>query len=312
VEADLGTARRAALHGSIGRALEGLFPMLTQEAGGSEQLDQLAYHFARSELADKAVQYLEQAGDVARARYAYAVAEGYYRELITQLGRMPSAPARIRVRMKLGEVLTRAGRYDEALGILEQAAELAAATGDRALEAQAVAQVGDVHFRRARPKEEIERIRRLLEAQADEPPLAELHLTLAQLFYESGEYREMLAAAERASELARDRGDERAHREAEFQRGLALQTLGSTKALSVLEEVARLAEAVGDLLLLTRALHFLGYMYFMRGDFARHRAIEERALTTGEQVGDPDEIGGRLQQLGVHYWVKLQISSGPS
>src|SRR5437764_15303852 len=71
VEADLGAARRAVLHRRIAEALE--------HGPGEPPVDQLAYHYSRSEAQEKALLYLEQAGDRAAAQHAHAAAEGYYR-----------------------------------------------------------------------------------------------------------------------------------------------------------------------------------------------------------------------------------------
>jgi predicted ATPase len=97
IEVDVGVARRAVLHRRVAAALEKL--------PGELPVERLAYHYARSDVPDKALVYLEHAGDRAAAQYAHAAAEGYYRELLAQLdglGRVGQAAA---VREKLGAVL---------------------------------------------------------------------------------------------------------------------------------------------------------------------------------------------------------------
>jgi diphthamide biosynthesis methyltransferase len=68
VEADLGAARRMVLHRRVAEVLE--------RQPGDPLLELLAYHYSRSEAHDKAVLYLEQAGDRAWGQYASAAAEG--------------------------------------------------------------------------------------------------------------------------------------------------------------------------------------------------------------------------------------------
>jgi hypothetical protein len=79
VEGHLSTARRAVQHRRTGEALESLPGMPSAEL--------LAYHYARSDDVDKAVCYLEQAGDAAMTRLASVAAEGYYRDLAARLVR---------------------------------------------------------------------------------------------------------------------------------------------------------------------------------------------------------------------------------
>ena len=122
VEADVGAARRAVLHRNVAEALEG------GRVRASPEL--LAYHFARAGNADRALPYLEEAGDNAMAQRAHGTAERHYREsleCLDSLGRMHDA---LRIRGKLGEVLKRAGRYSAALEALEPAAEAYRASAD--------------------------------------------------------------------------------------------------------------------------------------------------------------------------------------
>src|SRR5262249_54919867 len=65
VEADLGAARRMALHRRVAEELE--------RHPGEPPVELLAYHYSRGGVPDKAVLYLEQAGDRAEAQYAHRV-----------------------------------------------------------------------------------------------------------------------------------------------------------------------------------------------------------------------------------------------
>src|SRR5438067_1778162 len=80
VEGQLSEGRRLLLHRRVAEVLE---------AGeGEPPVELLAYHYSRSDVHDKAVHYLEQAGDHAQAQLAHAAAEGYYRELVERLERL--------------------------------------------------------------------------------------------------------------------------------------------------------------------------------------------------------------------------------
>src|SRR5205085_1618087 len=122
VEADVGAARRAVLHRRVAAALE------AEPACASPEV--LAYHYTRSGQADKAVPYLEQAGDQAWAQRAHGAAESHYREVVDRLEALGRTQEAVRVREKLGEVLYRAGRYEAAIEVLEPAAEALRAAGD--------------------------------------------------------------------------------------------------------------------------------------------------------------------------------------
>jgi tetratricopeptide (TPR) repeat protein/transcriptional regulator with XRE-family HTH domain len=283
VEGQLSGGRRRLLHRRAAETLE--------QQEGTPPVELLAYHYARSAVQDKAVQYLEQAGDWARERLAHAAAEGYYRELVERLdglGRMRDAAG---AREKLGTVLTTVGRHDEALAVLEQAAETHRATRDQASLGRVTAQIGWTHAERGTPHEGVARLEpRLaaLEAQVSAHELAALHAALAHLFYVSGQYGRQLQVSARAVDLARAAGDERIQARAEAERGCGLSLLGRLdEAVQVLEEARALAEAVGDAGDLPAVLHFLAIGYGWRGEWTKGKQHLERGVELAERLGNP-------------------------
>jgi tetratricopeptide (TPR) repeat protein len=282
VEADLGVARRRVLHRRIAEALE--------QQPDEPPVELLAYHYSRSEEQERALRYLEQAGDKAQAQFANAAAEGYYRELLERLDGLGRVQDATRVREKMGSVLFTVARYDEALAVLEQAAEVFRTAGDREGAHRALAQIGQVHGVRGTPEVGVRRLRAALETVSTGEPshgLAALYAALAHLYYASGRTNEQLAAAERAAELARVVGDDRILADAQNRRGLALELLGRLEeAQHVLEEAIPLAEAAGDLGTLARLLTNVAGVYNVRGESERGRRCAERALEVAERRGD--------------------------
>ena len=97
-------ATRATLHGQLGQYIE-----QTYQASLEQYIDQLAYHYERSENETKKRQYLRQAGEMAQARYANDAAINYYRQLLPFV----EGQEKIEVMLKLGVVLQLVGRWDE-------------------------------------------------------------------------------------------------------------------------------------------------------------------------------------------------------
>jgi len=281
VEADLGTARRAALHRRVAEALEA--------GAAAASPDQLAYHYARGRVDHKAVLYLERAGDRARARCAHATAEGYYRELVERLDRLGRPQEAAAARETLGAVRTALARYDGALAVLEEAAALYRAGGDREGLGRTLAAIGRAHQGRGTADEGLRRVQDLLDPLAAQGPsraLAALYVALAGLFHISGRFPEQLAAAERAAEIARTVGDDEVRAEAEERRGSALCLMGRPdEGLAVLEAVIPLAEAVGDLASLCMALDLAACVYEDRGALVTTRAYDARAHVAAERSG---------------------------
>jgi predicted ATPase len=257
VEADLGAARRAALHGKVAEVLEGaplgVLPVL------------LAHHFTYGGDQAKAVRYLELAVDHAWGERAYAAAESQYGEVLDRLERLGRVQDAARVREKLGEVLVRTGRHTAALEALEPAAESYRAAGDLEGLGRTTASIGEAHALRGTLNEGMARLRPVLEQLGrDEtsPALAALHFWRGVFLITAGRYDESLAVLERAAELARAGGDDRTLVQVAWNRASTLQLLGRLEeALRADQEVLPLAEALGDLQSVMSVHRNIGYFY---------------------------------------------------
>jgi tetratricopeptide (TPR) repeat protein/transcriptional regulator with XRE-family HTH domain len=282
VEAELGAVRRAQVHRQVAEALE----------AGAEPCPAavLAYHYGRSGAQEKAMLYLERAGDQASAQAAHAAAESYYSELADALAQLGRPLDLARIEEKLGAVVRAMGRYDAALGVLERAAETYETRGDLEGLGRVTAQMGIVYYSRGAPEVGVRRLQPVLgsvEAGGPSPTLAALYVGLADLYHVSGQYVASLAEAERAATMARAVGADGVLARAEVSRGIALSTLGqSAEVLRVLEEAIPLAEAAEEPFALFGALHVMAYNLACMGNVAASRLYEGRAVAVAERVGD--------------------------
>ncbi len=115
----LGAGERRLLHGEIGRALEGLYQEHTDEVAV-----QLARHFHKADIPEKAVIYLIRAGDQARALYAHDEAERFYLDAIEIQSQGGDDEQAARTLMKLGLVHTAAFEPEQASQAYERAFDL--------------------------------------------------------------------------------------------------------------------------------------------------------------------------------------------
>jgi tetratricopeptide (TPR) repeat protein len=301
---DLGTARRALLHRRVAEVLETTVP--------APPVAVLAYHFAQSDEQEKAILYLELAGDAARAHYAHAEAESAYCEVIVRLETLGRSAQTAAVDVKLGMMLARQARYDEALVTLEQAGEVYRLEGDLEGELRVLAQIGRIHLWRGTSREGLTRLLPLLQRL---PPTsasrgaASFYAALAYLYLGVGQYNEQHAAAEQAASLARALGDDARLTTALEQRAQALLLLGRLEEAcrALTEEVIPEAEATGNLWTLMTTLYDLVRAYDYLGDYQRARAYLQQAIVLAERVGDPVALAYLLylaegrQEEAAHY-----------
>jgi tetratricopeptide (TPR) repeat protein/transcriptional regulator with XRE-family HTH domain len=283
LEADLGPARRALLHRRLAEVLAG--------RPGAALAEVLAHHYGRSDVPERAVAYLEQAGDHAYAQQGHAAAVSFYRDAVERLDRQGQPLAAAPVREKLGRMLRTGARYAEALSALDPAAAAYRTAGDLEATGRVVAQIAGVHVDRGTPDAGLARLEPVLALLAERGPsraLATLYNQQADLFYMQGRLREQLTATEQGERMARLAGDEAQRAEALYLRGDALVCLGRlVAARETLAAAIGVAEAVGASWTLCWALAWLAVAHLELGDFAASREAAERGLQLAERHGYP-------------------------
>lgn len=288
--------RRQQLHLDTARAIASLYP-------NDEYVEIIAYHYGKTAEHGEAAQWLERAGDRAAGIYANETAISNFQEAsrrCTLAGGESTTLARLDE--KLGEVLYTAGRYDEALVPLERAVVVYRETRDLEGAGRAAALLGHVHHYRGTSQIGLDAVEPMIELLAWSGPsaaLAALHLALARLLLQLGRYEDILAAAERASEIAAAIGHDRFLASAEESRGTALTFLGQPEpAREALERAIPLLEQAGDLRGLTVALTDLGEAHRLAGELRDALRYTEQAQRVAERVGDPSTIAFALMNLG--------------
>jgi DNA-binding SARP family transcriptional activator len=277
----LSGARRMRLHRVLAETIERDRP---------EDIEALAIHYSRSDERERALVYLERAGDRAASVYAPAAAERHYRDLLQRLEELGRVSERPRVQEKLGAVLLILARFDEALRYLAPAAAAYRAAGDIEAEGRVSARIGMVHRFTRSPEEAVPPIRAALNRLAGTPASiarASLQATLAHVLFAGGRYRESAEEAASASAMARALGEKTILADAELRRGTALRFSGRQReGAQVQAEAVALAEQADALDVLGTGLNNLADAYMLRGEFARSRACLDRAAELGERVGN--------------------------
>jgi adenylate cyclase len=277
--------RRQAVHRAAAQAIIALYP-------AAEYVEIIAHHFNQTEEHADAATWLERAGDYAGSIFANAAALGHYEEARRRL-ELTGADERTLARLdeKLGAVLRTMARYEEALAVLDQAVATYRVVGDLESVGRTIAAIGRVHSQRDTPSEGIDVLRPVLAALEGHAPtlaMAELYVTLAELYYRASQYNEELVAAQHAASVAGTLGDERLLAEAEFHRGNALIFAGWVEeGQRVLAEASARIEAVGNLHVLCDALTTLGNSYVRCGAVEASIKCYNRAVGAAERLGDP-------------------------
>jgi tetratricopeptide (TPR) repeat protein/transcriptional regulator with XRE-family HTH domain len=142
VEAELGMARRAALHRRVAEALERDPSAMGRP--GEVPIERLAYHYSQGESWAQALEYLVKAGDKAAAAYANKDALDFYAQALTigeTLGDT-ALPTMVTVAQKQGDLHMHIQHLQDARDDYDRMAAAARRLGDRRLEGLALAARG--------------------------------------------------------------------------------------------------------------------------------------------------------------------------
>ena len=144
--------RRRLYHGAAATALEELFAGRLDEV-----VELLAYHYARSENAEKAVDYAILAGEKAQRRWANREALAQFESALAQLDTLPDTQAnrlrRIDAIVKQAEIKFALGRHAEHIQALEGIRDLVATIGDPQRRAAWFCWAGHLHSLTGSPPE---------------------------------------------------------------------------------------------------------------------------------------------------------------
>jgi DNA-binding SARP family transcriptional activator/tetratricopeptide (TPR) repeat protein len=153
-------ARRRILHERAGRAIERLYAGRTDE-----QVESLARHFVAAADVERAVKYLEQAGDKAVRAHATAAAVGHYRQAFELLDTHAPTPQTLRRRIDLSCKWAEVTHYvsaHESLKVLGRSLVLAKRLADPSREARVLYWIGRPHHVVGDPKHALPHFRRAL------------------------------------------------------------------------------------------------------------------------------------------------------
>ena len=266
-------------------------------------------------IRDRAVRFLEEAGDSAALLYANREAASHYKHART-VGTGGDRAAAARVGEKLGDVSLRLGRVDEAIGVWLECLDWHRGEEDLERVADLHRKVGAGLSHKGERRAAIEHYQKGINLLKDGPPrleLVRLYEEAAWLYLHTGDNMLAIYASEKALRLAERLGETRAASRAHGIFGRVFGRIGDTeKARQNLERAVELARALrdersdsrGELGETIVALSALGrHLEVSEADMAGARAAYEEALELAEQMGvlpAQVELHASLAQLAAY------------
>ena len=271
-----------------------------------------------AEMRERAVRFLEEAGDAAALLYSNREAASHYRHAREVEN---GGDSRVRVAEKLGDVSLRLGRVDEAIAVWTECLDWFRGQEDLERVADLHRKIGAGLSHKGERKAAIEHYQRGINLLKDGPPrleLVRLYEEAAWLYLHTGDNMLAIYASEKALRLAERLGETRAASRAHGIFGRVFGRIGDTeKARQNLERAVELARGSdhGETIL---ALSALGrQLEISEADVRGAREAYEEALALAEEVGmlpAQVELHAWLAQLAVYGadWERVRSSTEAS
>jgi class 3 adenylate cyclase/tetratricopeptide (TPR) repeat protein len=281
--------RRKELHRVIGRALEALYADRLED-----QAPILAYHYARSDRQDRAVEYALLAGDRAARFYANADATTYYEQALTMARALPRSPdaqrAEIDAILKLAGVAVTRQDMERDLTNLEAARARAEQLQDPSRLARSLYWLARVQYVLGNPRAAIEYSRRSLdiaESMADDGLAAPPVNLMGRVYWQLCDLEKSCQLLERSAEQMLRLGNKNDAATTAGFAGIALAERGEfERAYALTDQGLRLANEIQNPFALGAAHFFRGFVRAQRGEWssAIHEYREARGFA--DRVAD--------------------------
>lgn len=291
----LSRVRRSRLHGAIARAIEQQRP---------EAVEELAYHYGRSADLDKAVTYLERAGDRAAALYANDAAVDYYRTARDRRQHAKDGTNLSRLNEKLGDVYLLLGTFGDAQQEFVRALQGETESGRRVTLRR---KEGDTWGKRGEYDRALDAYH-AAEAEVQALPvdvlpieaMTALELSRGDALYRQSRHAEAVASAHRVIALLGDRHDPLVLARAHHLLGMIASEQGDdARAVSIFQEGLAVAEEAGDDKGISACLIALATSTTNSGDSIQGEVFQRRAMDLAERMGDRYGVAMGWNNLGV-------------
>ncbi len=297
------TARRQALHAAAGQALETLYADRLEEV-----YDRLAYHFAKTNDACKAVTYLSYFAQKAARGYAHAEAASALQEAIGHVARLPAEdqnPQLLELTLRYAHSLYYLGRFPESADLLLKERARLEEVHDATLAGPYYFWLAHMHSRLGDPERAVRFARQAVEEGqrcGDSATRGQAYTVLTLEGFWSGQSSHGIKDGLQAIKLLEDSPQQ-------YWLGMAYCFLGFNYMLSgdfrlALEAEARtqqIGEAISDPRIQTYATFSIGWFTAMMGEWDEAITVCSRSL---ERAPDPASTAYASAFLGYAYLEK--------
>ncbi|OQY26356.1 MAG: hypothetical protein B6244_13820 [Candidatus Cloacimonetes bacterium 4572_55] len=293
-------ARLRQLHRIAGQAYEDLYA-----ADISDYYPDLAFHYDKAEIVEKAVYYLEEAGNYAKENFQNQQALDFYDKFLESQGE-DKGDKKAEVLLKKGDILELIGKLQEAERIFLLAEKYARQSDKLALLAKAQNRLATLNQKKGDHSEASSLLKSaysLSKKLNNKQLMADILGNMGTVHRFKGQYDKAIGYFKKKLKLSKELHNERAIGNAISNIGLIHCEKGDyDEAMEGFENSLAIYKEVGEKELISQAYANIGMVYASRGDRANSLFYWEKQLEISEELGDKFNIAAVVGNLGMIYW----------
>lgn len=282
-------SRRIELHQRTAETMEKLYaPHL------EKRYADLAFHYEQAEMRDKAIEYLQKAGDYAKAHYQNQQALALYDRLLTQLHKVVSlTEVEIDTLLKKAGILELIGEWQTCQQVCEEALHLAEQIGDRCRMGRAYRSLGIIFRTKDYEKAMTYFMQALKEFEAsdDKAETGYLFTSIGLTSDLKGNSDAAMEWYKKALIISEEIGEPLLSAVNASNIGILCDIKEDYKtAMLWYDKSLQISEELGEKLNKSRVLNNIGENHRLQGDYAVAITYFEKALQIKEELGDTFQI----------------------
>lgn len=309
--------QRTLIHRLVAETIEVLYAERMEE-----QFEVLAYHYSKSSEQEKALHYLELAGDKAARNFSILDARTYYKDAMELIDAhsttkeqktAPQKLKRIEISLKWAQISHYAGP-EEFILVLETSLEYARELHDEPKIAHLTYWFGQRNVLTGNLKQAIEYFSRcieLTEKSNQKTLLAQAYAGIGRVYFLSAEYSKAKNFLEKGLPILQEMGEQN---DVSYAAGFLCGSYGSSgdfvKALAYGEQAVELTEATGNLSRKANAYMWLGVGFFLEGTWEKSIEACNQAIAIAIPIGQTLPIINGLGWVGGSLFMKGNREEG--
>ncbi|RLC52310.1 MAG: hypothetical protein DRZ79_01380 [Candidatus Cloacimonadota bacterium] len=270
-----------------------------------EYLPQLANHFEKAEISEKAIFYLEKAGDQAADNYQNEIAIDYYERLLKLLENDESNHIKSEILLKLGNVFKLIGKWNKAKKYYSEALRLAESENDVEKIGTLLNNLGLIFFSKGDYETALQYFGKYLKMSENHRNLKGIIKSvenIGYIFVVQDNYEKAVEYLNKALKLSQKINDKWSIANIYSKLGTVYKKMGKyEEALSYYQKRIKIGEELKNPKIIAYTYNNIGNIYSYHAEYEKAKNSFEKSLKFAQKIGDIYAISIIVENLGILY-----------